>query len=82
MSDHEDWYVDDGNSVGGAELPGDISEPKPGRIVIINQEVGDADNIESGNEEPKQRTSPDCQERSNSKNAGCKITPGGKLRER
>ena len=62
VRDHQQGYVDDRDQVGGAKLPRHRGKPDVNCVVIVHEQVDDAHEIESDDEQSEQRAYPDAEE--------------------
>jgi hypothetical protein len=55
VRDHQQWHVDDRDQVRGAQLPGDGGKAGHDGVVVVENEVDHADDIEGDDEQPEER---------------------------
>lgn len=58
VRDHSSGHVDDGDRLHGAHLPHERRKPDLSGVIIVEDEVGRPNEIESDGKQPKERTYP------------------------
>src|SRR4029077_19973702 len=77
VRDHQYGNVDDRDPISGAQLARQGRKAELGGVIIVDDEVGDAHDIEGDDKQPKERTYPHGEERQHGKYPGREVAVGG-----
>src|SRR5579872_201430 len=81
MGDHQKRYIDYRDCVCDAQLAGDVREAGLVAVVIVDEDVDGARQIESDCEEPEERTYSEGEKRQDGENPRREVAIGGESRE-
>ena len=81
VRDHQQRHIDDRDRVSRAQLSRHRGKVDLGGVVIVDNEVDKAHDIEANDEQPKQRTYPDREKCQHGEQPGGEVPIGGESRE-